>query len=351
MRERLERLGEELERRELDACLVLRYQRYFSGTSAGSAVLLRKEKGPLLLCSRMELGRARKESRLPVLPYGPEPSEELPRAAGKVLRKGGEKRVAYDEASPSFLGRLRREAEGVRLLKLRGFFGEFCEPKTPREIGWMRKAAGIALRGLRCASELVEEGRSEREIAAEVEYEMRRAGSEGTPFPTIVASGRNSLLPHATSTSKKLRRGELVVVDLGALYRGYSSDLTRTFALHPSPRQQRLVEAVRRAQLAAMEKVGAGERAGTVEEAARRELEALGYGKHILHGAGHGIGLEVHESPSLRRGSKDLLRENSVITVEPGAYVPGVGGARWEDMAVVKEGGVVLLSGDINWGR
>ncbi|MEM3012890.1 MAG: M24 family metallopeptidase, partial [Candidatus Hadarchaeales archaeon] len=295
--------------------------------------------------SRMELERARRESRLPVLPYGSEPSEELWKVAGKVLRKGGEKRVAYDEASPSFLCKLRREAGEIRLLKFKGFFGEFCEPKTPREIGWMRKAAEIALKGLECASELVGEGRSEREIAAEVEYEMRKAGSEGTPFPTIVASGRNSLLPHATSTSKKLRRGELVVVDLGALYRGYSSDLTRTFALFPSRRQEKLVEAVKAAQLAALERVKAGEKAERVEEAAREELEAGGYGKHLLHGVGHGIGLEVHESPSLRRGSRDVLRKNSVITVEPGAYVPGVGGARWEDMAVVKEGGAALLSG------
>lgn len=339
MRERMERLREELGRRNLDACLVLRYQRYFSGTSAGTALLLRRGEKPLLLCSRMELGRARRESRLPVLPYGP--SEELWRVVGRILRRG--ERVAYDEASPSFLRRLR--GEGVRLLKFRGFFGEFCEPKTPREIGWMRRAAEIALRGLRCASELVEEGRSEREIAAEVEYEMRKAGSEGTPFQTIVASGRNSLFPHSTSTDKRLRRGELVVVDLGALYRGYSSDLTRTFALSPSPRQERLVEAVREAQLTALRRVRAGERAGGVEEAARKELEARGYGKHLLHGLGHGIGLEVHEPPSLRSGSREVLRESSVITVEPGAYVPGVGGARWEDMVVVREGGATLLSG------
>ncbi|TDA31038.1 MAG: hypothetical protein DSO02_07150, partial [Hadesarchaea archaeon] len=228
--ERIGWLERELEERGWASCLVLKHQRYFSGTSAGTAFLL-KEGDPLLFCSEMEAERARRETRLPVLPYGSEPSEELSKVVGKVLREGRIREVAYDEASPSFLYKLKKEAGGIGLRKFRNFFEKFCERKTKREIEWMKKAANIALKGLRCASELVEEGRSEREIAAEVEYEMRKAGSEGTPFPTIVASGRNSLLPHATSTSKKLRRGELVVVDLGASYRGYSSDLTRTFAL------------------------------------------------------------------------------------------------------------------------
>jgi Xaa-Pro dipeptidase len=343
MRERLEELRRELERRGLGACLVLRYQRYFSGTSAGAAVLVRMEGKPLLFCSRMELERAERESPFSPIPYDPMRGEELWEVVGREVK--GERRLAYDEASPSFLGKLRKR--GVRLLKLRGFFEEFCERKTEEEIGWMRKAAKIALRGMRCASELMEVGRSEREVAAEVEYEMRKAGSEGTPFTTIVASGKNSLLPHATSTEKRLRRGELVVVDLGALYRGYSSDLTRTFALRPSLRQERLLKAVREAQLSALGEVRAGRRAGEVEGAAREKLEAEGYGKYLLHGAGHGIGLEVHEPPSLRPGSRDLLRENAVITLEPGAYVPGVGGARWEDMVVVRGKRGVLLSGGV----
>ena len=343
MRERLEGLRRELEERGLGACLVLRHQRYFSGTSAGAAVLVRTEGESLLFCSRMELGRARRESPLPPVPYDPMRGEELWEVVGREVR--GERRLAYDEASPSLLGKLRRE--GIRPLKLRGFFEELCESKTEREIGWMRKAAEMALRGMRCASELMEVGRSEREIAAEVEYEMRRAGSEGTPFTTIVASGENSLLPHATSTGKRLRRGELVVVDLGATHRGYCSDLTRTFALHPSPKQERLLRAVREAQLSALERVRAGRRAGEVEEAAEERLRREGYGRYLLHGVGHGVGLEVHEPPSLGPGSRDLLRENAVITMEPGAYVPGVGGARWEDMVVVRREGGVLLSGGL----
>jgi len=338
MRERLRRLRKRLEEEGLGACLIVRYQRYFSGTSAGAALLVRDGR-PLLLCSRMELGRARRESRLPLLPYDPM-REELWEV---VAREVGRERMAYDEASSLLLHRLRRR--GVRLLKLRNFFREFCGSKTKEEIRWMRRAAELACRGLRCASELLEEGRSEREIAAEVEYEMRRAGSEGTPFPTIVASGPNSLLPHASSSNRRVRKGELVVVDLGALYRGYCSDLTRTFALSPSPRQERLLRAVREAQLSALERVRAGRRAGEVEEAARKVLEERGYGRYVLHGAGHGIGLEVHEFPSLKPGSRDPLGKDYVITVEPGAYVPGVGGARWEDMVVVGERGAIPLSG------
>jgi Xaa-Pro dipeptidase len=224
---------------------------------------------------------------------------------------------------------------------------ELRKVKSGREVALLRKAARIAAGGMRCAAELIEVGRSELEIAAEAERAMRKAGSEGTPFPTIVASGKNSWLPHASATRKRLRRGELVVVDLGAIHKGYASDTTRTLALAPTSKQVRLLELVKRAQAAAIARVKAGIQASTVDKAARRAVSRVGYARFCPHGMGHGVGLEIHEPPALAPDSKDILREGMVITVEPGIYVPRLGGARWEDMVLVTKGGREVLTGSM----
>jgi Xaa-Pro dipeptidase len=198
---------------------------------------------------------------------------------------------------------------------------------------------------MRTAAELIEEGRTELEIAAEAEHEMRKAGSEGTPFNTIVASGRNSWLPHATATNKRLRSGELIVVDLGATHKGYVSDMTRTFALSPTKKQSELIDAIKRAQAAAIARVRDGIRASDVDSVARKVASRAGYARFYLHSTGHGVGLDVHEPPSLSPSSKEILRSGMVTTVEPGAYVRGVGGVRWEDMVLVTKNEYKLLTG------
>jgi len=181
---------------------------------------------------------------------------------------------------------------------------------------------------------------------AEAEREMRIAGSEGTPFPTIVASGRNSWLPHASATRKRLKRGELLVVDLGATCEGYVSDMTRTFALSPARKQLKLIEIVKRAQSSGMARVRDGMKVREVDRAARDVISRSGYAKFCPHGMGHGVGMEIHEPPGLAPDSKDILDEGMVITVEPGIYVPRLGGARWEDMVLVKaRGNRILTSG------
>jgi Xaa-Pro dipeptidase len=141
-----------------------------------------------------------------------------------------------------------------------------------------------------------------------------------------------------------LRRGELVVVDLGAKYRGYASDMTRTFAIDPSRKQLKLVELVRTAQRFAIRKVSDGATASAIDKTAREKISSAGYAKFYLHGTGHGVGLDIHEPPSLAPQSKDVLKSGMVITVEPGVYLPGVGGARWEDMLEVTQKGHKLLT-------
>ena len=349
----IDRLRNELAKKGFDAFVGTQNVRYFSNTSAASAVIVSSGEATLL-CERLELERARREGTIRnILVYSPTgvPSRqggkvrfrEFWQLAADYLQRTGARAVAFDSIKSGTLRRLRH-AYPANYRETPGLVLELRKIKSGQEITWLRKSSMLAMKGMRCVSELIGVGRTELEIAAEAEYEMRKAGSEGTPFSTIVASGRNSWLPHATATRRQLRRGELVIVDLGAIYNGYSSDMSRTFALSPTRRQLKLMEVARRAQGVALAKVRGGSRASEVDKAARRVVTKAGYARFYLHGTGHGVGMEIHEPPSLTPGSKDILSERMVLTVEPGIYVPGVGGARWEDVVLVKPNGCKPLT-------
>lgn len=354
MRGRVKKLKDEIRKRGLDAFISSQNTLYLTGTTAGKAVMIPADGEPVLICSRLELTRAREESRIRDVRAFSGWRAPLQRGErvhfcepwqliAECLREIGARAVGFDGLRGETVRKIRglhqasyRELPelilGLRMLK------------SKQELEWMKHSAEIAVKGMRCAAEMMGAGRTELEVAAEVEHAMRLAGSEGTPFESIVASGRNSLFPHATVTGKKLRKGELVVVDIGARYKGYASDMTRTFAIDPSRRQLRLIELVRAVQKLAIGKVRDGARASAVDGVARDAISSAGYGKFYPHGSGHGVGLEIHEPPSLAPNSKDVLREGMVITVEPGVYIPGVGGARWEDMLEVTRTGNKLLT-------
>lgn len=356
MIERIRRLKEEISGRGLDAFLAVQNARYFAGTTAGSAVIIPVDGEPVLICSWLELERAKRESwirdirafsRWKTAPkrgeqvYFREPWLLL----AECLRDFGARYIGFDGMRSETLRKLRG-AHNASYRELPELVLDLRKLKSKQELRWLEKSAEIAVKGMRCAEEMIEAGQTELEIAAEVERTMRLAGSEGTPFDTIVASGRNSMLPHATATRKKLRRGELVIVDIGAKYNGYASDMTRTFAVDPSQKQLKLMELVRKAQQSAIKKVRGGASASTVDRTAREIISSAGYAKFYLHGTGHGVGLDVHELPSLAPQSKDILRSGMVITVEPGIYLPRLGGARWEDMLEVTQKGHKLLTNE-----
>ena len=185
-------------------------------------------------------------------------------------------------------------------------------------------------------------------MAAELEYEARRAGADGMSFETIIASGTRSALPHGRASEAVIPPCGFVVCDFGVILAGYCSDMTRTVHVgKPDPEMRRVYEAVRDAQQAALGVVEAGVSASEVDRSARKVLQGKGLGRHFTHSTGHGVGLEIHESPRLAAGQKDVLQPGMVITIEPGAYLPGVGGVRIEDMVVVtKEGCEVLTPTD-----
>jgi Xaa-Pro aminopeptidase len=223
--------------------------------------------------------------------------------------------------------------------------------KDETEILIMREAAGRLSAVAGEVWSLVARGRTEREIAADLDAALVRGGFERPAFETIVASGPNSALPHARPTTRRIERGDPVLLDFGGVYDGYSVDLTRVGVLGPATAPfLRLHEAVAASQAAAIAAVGPGVSAAEVDRAAREALAASGFGREAFgHGTGHGLGLEVHEEPRIApRGSGERtdapLEAGMIFTVEPGAYVPGVGGVRIEDDVLVAPGGVEVLT-------
>jgi Xaa-Pro dipeptidase len=225
------------------------------------------------------------------------------------------------------------------------FIRELRKVKDKKEIALMRKAAELTSEGMRVAYETVAPGVREYEVAAEIEYALRKQGSYGTAFETIVASGVCSAFPHGGCSDREIREGDLVVVDVGATYKFYRSDMTRTLvAGKPSAKQKNLYEIVKKAQEKAFEAVKPNVKAADVDAAARKLIADAGYGDCFVHSLGHGVGLEVHEPPTLSPDSKDVLAAGNVVTVEPGIYLVGYGGIRIEDTVLVQKNGAEKLT-------
>jgi len=188
-------------------------------------------------------------------------------------------------------------------------------------------------------------GVKESEVAAELEYAARKAGAEGMSFPTIIAGGTRSSLPHGRASEATIPSRGFVVCDFGVILAGYCSDMTRTMHVgRPTSEARRIYEAVRQAQQAAIEAVQPGVTAGEVDQAARKLLKKSNLDRYFTHSTGHGVGLEIHEPPRIATGQEEILHPGMVITIEPGVYIPGKFGVRIEDMVVVTERGCQVLT-------
>jgi Xaa-Pro aminopeptidase len=216
--------------------------------------------------------------------------------------------------------------------------------KDTTEINIIKQAVRIQQQAFTETLEVIDAGMTEIEIAAELEYQMRSLGAEGTSFPTIVGVDANAALPHYQPAHTKLKRGSTLLIDWGAQYKGYCSDLTRTVALGKfKPKMREVYQVVLEAQEAGIDAIAPGVALSEVDQAARDVIKRAGYGKRFRHSLGHGIGLQVHEEPGLSHKSTGELEPGHVVTVEPGIYLPGVGGVRLEDdVAVTRRGRNVL---------
>jgi Xaa-Pro aminopeptidase len=217
--------------------------------------------------------------------------------------------------------------------------------KGPGELDRIREAARLADEGLAHILERVAEGVSERELALELEFFMRRAGADDVSFDPIVAAAERSALPHARPTERQVEKGRYLLFDLGCIYDGYCSDMTRTVVVgEADDRHREIYDLVARAQQAGLDAVAAGRPTAEVDLAARQVIADAGLADAFGHGLGHGVGIEIHEGPTLRATSPDVLEVGQVITIEPGVYLPGWGGVRIEDLVVVGPDGPEVLS-------
>jgi Xaa-Pro aminopeptidase len=269
-------------------------------------------------------------------------------STGRFLRQKSLRRAGFDpvQTSVAQLSLLRRAAGArTKWIAAPGLVGTLRARKEPSELARMRQAAILAGDVLTGAIDLLKPGVMENEVAAEIEYQMRRGGASGPAFETIVAFGDRSALPHARPTAKRLRKNELVVLDLGAILAHYCSDITRTVYVGRAPaRVKEWYRAVLEAQIAAIAAVRAGVSCGDVDAAARQVLAGYKLDRLFTHSTGHGLGLEVHEDPRVARGQKARLEPGCVVTIEPGVYMAGVGGIRIEDDVAVHAGNTEVLT-------
>ena len=318
---------------------------YLTGFSGEAGALVISKQGTALITDGRFVAQARKET-LGVRIVQQEGA--LFASVGTFLRSQRMAAVGFDSSQVTVnqLQALRKmSGRRTRWVATSGQVERLRRRKDTVEIAQMRKAAALADEVVTQALKLLKPGVRELEIAAEIEYHMRQLGASGPAFETIVASGERSAYPHARPTAKRLRKNELVVLDLGAILAHYCSDITRTVVVgRASKRIREWHKGVQAAQAAAIGAVRAGATCGSVDAAARRVLADRGLERYFVHSTGHGLGLEVHEDPRVAKGQAHVLEPGNVITIEPGVYVPGVGGIRIEDDVAVHDGRTEVLT-------
>lgn len=261
-----------------------------------------------------------------------------------LVRKNDRIGVDGDHMSMSEFNKLRHIWPDVLLPRAESVLAELGWVKEKVELDHIKAAVKISDTAFDRILSLVAPGLTERDVAAELEYQMSMLGSERPAFETIVASGARSALPHGIASDKVIKKGDFITFDFGATVNGYVSDMTRTIVVgKATKRQQRIYGIVLKAQEAGLKKVKAGVTGKAVDAACRKIITRAGFGKNFGHGTGHGIGYYVHVGPRLSALSPDVLQPNNVVTVEPGIYISGWGGVRIEDDVVVtRSGGTVL---------
>ncbi len=351
---RQKKLKESLIRNRMDALLIshLPNIRYLCGfTGSAGALLLTGTKSVLFTDGRYT-AQARAEVQAARIVIGSKApllaAAEWLAANHKSLGLKGPQRVGIEGEHVTVAGRSRLASilpHKFRLREAPALVEQARMVKDSAEIERIRAAVVLGASLFDRALRTIHPGVRETEVAAEMEYAARRAGAQEMSFPTIIASGERSALPHGRASEAAIPPQGFVVCDFGVILAGYCSDMTRTLYVgRPTAEARRLYQAVREAQQAAVEAVKPGVSAGEVDRAARKLLQKKGLGKYFTHSTGHGVGLEIHEAPRLAAGQAEILRPGMVITIEPGMYIPRKWGVRIEDMVLVTERGCEVLT-------
>ncbi len=342
---RIMNLVKSLEEADLDVYVVTREPNifYYAGTIGEGLLIVSSESDPVLLAKKRDISIAQDQAiGCEVRSFsGQTEIKEIT----SVLRELSPEAIGFDELSLGHYRELGDNLDDVRLVEKSELVWKMRKVKDPKEQEMMREAGRLSDTGMDAIRNCIKDGIREHEIAAEASHAMLKDGAEDHGFPFIVASGPRSAYPHAGVSDRKIRRGDFVKIDMGASYRGYRSDNTRTFILgSPTEEQRKIYETVLEANEAALPEIKDGAAGMEVDKIARDIIESAGYGESFIHGLGHGVGLEIHEPPSLSRRSKDTLWVGNVVTNEPGIYLKGFGGVRIEDTVLVTPSGPECLT-------
>ncbi|AIQ69993.1 M24 family metallopeptidase [Paenibacillus graminis] len=342
---RVSKLRKVLQEQGLDAILITSgiNRRYLSGfTGSSGFVLVTGDDSYLLTDFRYMTQAAEQVTGLKVVQHGPKFIDTV-----RELLQGANVRIGFEQddvtfsaysayaaaLQPAVLVPVSKAVENLRAFKDEG------------ELAVMQRAADLADATFSHILNVIKPGMTERDVDLEMEFYMRTHGATSSSFDTIVASGERSAMPHGVASSKVIQNNEFVTFDFGALLDGYCSDVTRTIALGtPDPKLKEIYDIVLEAQLHTLANIKPGMTGRECDALARDVITRYGYGEYFGHSTGHGLGMEVHENPRLSKLADEIMEPGMVVTVEPGIYLPGLGGVRIEDDIVITESGTMLLT-------
>lgn len=331
---------------KIDGALITKRENYMylSGFSGSSANLLITGKKAYLLTDFRYIEQSTRQAPLFEIVQH---KQDIIDTIFEIVNSESLKRLGFEDESASYATykSFSEKFANTELLGIGSIIEDLRSIKDAQEIETINKAVQIADGALLHVLPLIKPGITELDIAAELEYKMKKLGASGASFETIVASGLRSSMPHGIASEKRLELGDAITMDFGAMYNHYCSDITRTVFLgQPDKKLIEIYNIVLNAQLTSLEGAKMGRIGKEVDKIARDIIYENGYEGKFGHGLGHGLGLEIHESPRLSVGGNKILRNNMAVTIEPGIYVEGLGGVRIEDTIIIKDENPIVLT-------
>lgn len=345
VKNRLNNLRKELVINKLDCLLITDNlnRRYLSGFTGSAGSLLITGKNNYLITDFRYTEQANKETKNFKIIESIDTNTTLL----DILKREKIKKIGIESNNITLTNfrNIKNKLKGFKIVPTSNIVEELRQIKDEKEIMFIKKAKDIAIHSLNSVLGIVKPDIREKDIAIELECQMKKNGAEKTAFDLIIASGERSSMPHSKTSEKKLKNKELILFDIGASVNGYNSDLTRVFCLGIMSRKQKdIYDIVYKAREKALSEVKSGIETRIIDSLSRSLIEKKGFGNNFRHGTGHGVGLAIHEIPQINLKKGEYLKEGMVTTIEPGIYIPGWGGIRIEDMVIVRKNGCELIS-------
>ncbi|MFZ5353658.1 MAG: M24 family metallopeptidase [Bacillota bacterium] len=346
---RIKKLLELLKGKDIDGMLLIKDSniRYLSGYTGTDSYIIISEKGNSFITDARYTEQAEAECPDFEVVRWKAPALGLTETFNVICSRHGIKKLAFEKDKVTFdlYEKLKSDLENVELIPTIGIVEGIRYVKVQAEVEHIKKAAAIADEAFNEILGYIKPGVSEKYIANELQYIIKKKGADDIAFSCIIASGKNSSLPHAIPSDKLIEQGDFVTLDFGAKYKGYRSDMTRTVVVGKADdKQKEIYNIVKAAQELGVKAVKAGISGKAPDDQARNLITAAGYGPYFGHGLGHGLGLEIHEEPFLNPSCTSILQPGNTLTIEPGIYIPGWGGVRIEDTVAVTDNGAEILT-------